>query len=426
MSNKLVKSLLLSGLGLIGLTVALLGVGKAVASQQRAELDENATEFFAQFPVTETNDSARELDRLSTRLGMVSSEQSKTTPQVDEQKAEAFAAIHEILGNYLESQEQKTGGPLEPVPAELTDFLAQHQAELDAVKQHLATAEAPVWEQDPERMADLSSYALSSFLNLGRLNKLLLVEAIAHSQNNQPEEMLEVLAIAQKLHEPLKQRPDLLSYLTSLLMEQNQVGVLRHLDGVSVELAEQLLAGNRQEAGQQALGFETWMMYEGMQKLASGETVEQQLGEEEKPGPFKSLLFSLSAADTARVMDDHYQQLEDFNMCSSGELAELDLSQVAWWNSLGDETAQPFAEVVATKGSRRMLELELTQKVLQAKAQKQGDKWPKQLLGLESQVCPGETWVYEVTPEGKMSLAFSYEFEETADGGDLPLRYEGE
>lgn len=39
MPNKLIKSVLWSGLGLIALTVALLGVGKAVAGQRKAEMD---------------------------------------------------------------------------------------------------------------------------------------------------------------------------------------------------------------------------------------------------------------------------------------------------------------------------------------------------------------------------------------------------
>lgn len=124
------------------------------------------------------------------------------------------------------------------------------------------------------------------------------------------------------------------------------------------------------------------------------------------------------------AMNEHYQQLEAFNICNPGAEMELDPDKIAWWNQLGQIAIPSYANQLA-KGSRRMLELELTQKVLQAKAEKQGGKWPEQLSGLESLVCPGEAWVYELTPEGKMSLAFSYEFEETADEGALPLRYEG-
>ena len=70
MSNKLLKYFLFSGLGLIGLTLALLGIGKAVASQQKAEMDALAQEFVEQLPAVEMNDSARELDRLGANLGL--------------------------------------------------------------------------------------------------------------------------------------------------------------------------------------------------------------------------------------------------------------------------------------------------------------------------------------------------------------------
>ncbi|MEO1622293.1 MAG: hypothetical protein AAFU53_14840, partial [Cyanobacteria bacterium J06632_3] len=36
-------------------------------------------------------------------------------------------------------------------------------------------------------------------------------------------------------------------------------------------------------------------------------------------------------------------------------------------------------------------------------------QWPDTLANLDSQTCPGERWIYEVSPSGEMSLSFSHE-----------------
>ena len=55
-----------------------------------------------------------------------------------------------------------------------------------------------------------------------------------------------------------------------------------------------------------------------------------------------------------------------------------------------------------------MLDLELTQKILQVKAlaAKTG-KWPASVPEMKSSICLGAKWLYRVAPDGTMSLSFS-------------------
>jgi hypothetical protein len=74
-----------------------------------------------------------------------------------------------------------------------------------------------------------------------------------------------------------------------------------------------------------------------------------------------------------------------------------------------------------------MLELELTQKILQVKAlaAKEG-KWLPSVPDTESSICPGAKWLYRVAPDGTMSISFSEQpewLEERLERGGLPFTY---
>ena len=55
-----------------------------------------------------------------------------------------------------------------------------------------------------------------------------------------------------------------------------------------------------------------------------------------------------------------------------------------------------------------MLDLELTQKILQVKAlAAKAGKWPPSVPEMKSSICPGAKWLYRVAPDGTMSISFS-------------------
>jgi hypothetical protein len=71
-----------------------------------------------------------------------------------------------------------------------------------------------------------------------------------------------------------------------------------------------------------------------------------------------------------------------------------------------------------------MLELELTQKILQVKemAAKEG-KLPESLPNMESAVCPGYQWVYGVAEDKRRSLSLTPVPTLGEDDRALPLTY---
>ncbi len=80
------------------------------------------------------------------------------------------------------------------------------------------------------------------------------------------------------------------------------------------------------------------------------------------------------------------------------------------------------------RADRLVVDAELTSKILEAKAlrRKNGGRWPKAIPGIEVSKFPGAFWRYEVSPEGRMSIAFSRELQSATLPKILPLRFESD
>ncbi len=433
MVKKFVKPLLLSSLGLLGLTAVLWGAVQAIARQRQTQTEAIATEFLNQFPKTDLNDSAKELDRLNAALGLAPSVENSDAPEPSDAAQQAFRSIEEDLKAYLDEQIQKTSGSLDPVPANLSQYLQDHRDELAAIQQHLITAETLTWELDPEAMADFS-YAYPRFFPLATLNNLFLLQAIRDSQQGNTADMMLAIEASTQINPALFQRPDLLSNLVGLIVTHQQAGVLRHPDAIPATIPERLLALKQQQSMVESLNFEAWMSYGGLKKMvedsSSWDLMAENFDDHIRVIPFPKLYLTFSNLDTAQAMEQTYRHLPGRSICDGGvtELETQLMVQPARWNHLG-QIAMPSFLAQWHKGGLRMLELELTQKVLQAKAlaAQNGGQWPTELPELTSAVCPDEQWVYEVTPEGTMSLAFSHSFDDLDENRSfrhLPLMYQ--
>ena len=96
-----------------------------------------------------------------------------------------------------------------------------------------------------------------------------------------------------------------------------------------------------------------------------------------------------------------------------------------------DATGNPGDTLDRTLGmwaklDRLTLDLELTRKVLQAKALRRSDaagRWPGQVPGIESSACADGSWTYAVGSDGAMRLAHAGAAPEGARTWSLPLEF---
>ena len=428
------KTLFFSGMGALGLVLVTWGGMSMVARKQTAEMDARAVDFLKQYPPTEKNESAATLETLSAELGLNLLGLEQATPEPDE--ATSFQTISDDVSDYLGAQKQKVQGPLDPVPTSDQSYLSDNQVTLAQIQTHLQAQDAPVWSFDAELYADFS-YALPSYLGLLELRKLLLLKAVNHAQQQQFDQMALALEATQVLGAVPAQRPDLLSYLVSLITLDDTMGVMRHLEGVSPDVSEQLLAVDQQQVGIDRLRLENWTSYQALNRILDDPDQTESVFEPADfglavlpSGAFEKPYMTLSNVNTTHLREKSHEALMGENICSL-DISVLDTQiseEVPWWNVIG-QIAIPSFTAQWRKGGDRMLSAELTHLIVQAKAlATQQGKWPETLPNMASQTCPNERWVYEVSPDGEMSLSFSREFDWRQPDPDsgavyLPLSY---
>lgn len=393
-----------------------------------------ADNFIQQYPNTQTNDSARTLERLVVDIGFfefVRDRKDVLNPSLTDKKSEALAAASRDAAAYISAQLIKSQGPLDSLPPTVEAYLVDNLDALNRVEGHLHTEPHPQWGFDAAAFTDFDQ-PTPSLWNLSELHDLLLLKAVYHSQQSQPEQMLSALDAAQLLTVQHSQSPDLLSYLSHFFSVRSASAVTRHLDDVPAAFAQKLLLDDYLERGLESLRFDNWAMY-----LASMNSVDSDdFRYDTTVGLFPALPssrshFFLSTTNTAQLLDRTYRQLAttDPSYCNNDwqAIENTLFERVPWWNMTGKVTVPGYISQLEKTGDLA-LSAELTHHIVKAKtlAAEQG-QWPNTLPGLASQICPDDRWIYEVGLDGQMSLSFSRELPSRGsiynDSAVSPLTY---
>jgi hypothetical protein len=193
------------------------------------------------------------------------------------------------------------------------------------------------------------------------------------------------------------------------------VATLRHLEGAPAFWRERLAAYDPDKTLRIPLRGEAYSMFYGVRlwgfPLRASSSDRPPLVDRVLTAAIKPYL-RYCAADMGGLFLTEIQRLDALGPCASdaelnsiskGITADLPkwnlLVQVAYPNLGGSSRARP---------KQLKIQMELTDKVLQLRELKaQQGAWPKEAPGIEKSFCPKETWKYESTADGGMSLTFS-------------------
>ncbi len=408
---QLSRLLLLALIGLLAPWLVLLYAG-VQEQRQQAIADSQATAFFSQFSTVLPNAAAEQIDRISTELGF-SPNARYLAPIVISQTAQAdFRNIDTNLTLFLQRQTTLISGPLDPLPAELTAYLDTYSSLINKAKRQILQSDSPQWEMMLETMFN-PHYPSPGFFNIRYLQKLILLSAVAHHERGQTAQMLLDMEASWRLNQAIAQRPDLVSQLLSSIILMQQASLLRHFESVPAHWQTRLASQSPQQAILTGLQFESWLRYKISQSTWSRGNTRWFSAR----SYFK--LKTIEAAETTQAALDW---LAKTDICSTPQVAiERELRRIQ--TDQGEQENAFSSAVMARRwisAGDRALTLELSQHILAAKQlrAKQGT-WPTQLLNLDSQVCPGERWVYELT-EDKIAFSLS---KQLVTGTVVPLRY---
>ncbi|MEQ8537936.1 MAG: hypothetical protein RIB93_10860 [Coleofasciculus sp. D1-CHI-01] len=425
------------------LAIWMIG-GNFLASQQEKEIEQDIQEFAERFPDTELNDSALKLRALVAKLGISGGgttefpidayTQSHPDFTISESDRQAFEEIREELGDYLNAQISKPNDNVAPIPDKLRQYLMNNQKKIEAISQHTLNNEVPQWERDMTPIVEGDhTFGLPSSLSLVDLQNVILLDVLEKNNRGQVKQVEEMLEVSWRLNQSLRNDYYFISQLVVLITGRYSTGVIRNVEHLPVYWQQRLLEHDYHKSLLTSLETEFIHGFNFMQNLHLYPPEEVWITEEILLGlllksPILKPYRRFSAVDTYNIQRKLFAEYKQQNICLSDsvESATVDTTP-AWWNIPSQIIAPNFLNQprIAT---HYMLDLELTQKILEVKAlaAKTG-KWPQSVPKMESEICPGVEWVYQVSPEGTMSISLSEQSEwlteRIENQNALPLTY---
>jgi hypothetical protein len=454
--KKCLKFLGGSAVGLAGLLAVWIVGGNYIASVQEKEIEQDLAAFAQRFPKTEPNDAALKLGASLAKVGFggggasfYSADRSigsRADFRSSEDDRKAFEEIRQELTQYLDAEIAKPNDTVNPPSEKLQRYLAGRQTALAELRQQVLNNEVPHWGTDISWIleGDLT-VRLPAYLSQVYFQRVLALDILQKYRQGQTEAAAEMLEVSWKINQSLTESPLLISQLVALIVTKYPTGLMRKADRLPAQWQQRLLEHDYRESiltslqGEYLYKFkfsqdflwkhswswilEVWSSILKDRGASSDEGILSLLRMGVNYPPtledkildwtlshvlvwFKPVLkpyVRFCAIDTYQLSKRSLAASRQQNVCASDSVTVDDF---AWWNYIG-RTSTIFPSQTS-KAAKSMLDLELTQKILQVKtlAAKTG-KWPASVPEMKSSICLGAKWLYRVAPDGTMSISFS-------------------
>ncbi|MEG3920705.1 hypothetical protein QUA07_16445 [Microcoleus sp. T3_A4] len=412
-----------SVVGLAGLLAVWIVGGNYIASVHEKEIEQDLAAYAQRFPKTEPNDAALKLDASFSKVG----------------SNLGWGSFYQELNQYLDAEIAKPNDTINPPSEKIQRYLASQQTALAELRQQVLKNEVPRWGTDISWIleGDLTA-PLPAYLWQVNSQRVLALDILEKYRKGQTEAAAEMLEVSWKINQPLTESPILIPQLVALIVTKYPAGVMRKAEILPAQWQQRLLEHDYRESILTSLQGEYLSKFKFSQDFAwkyswssileasgasSGEGILSLFQTETNYPPtledkildwtlsnvlvwFKPVLkpyVRFCAIDTYHAYKRSLAASRQQNFCASDSAPAKDF---AWWNYIGrTSTSYPSQ---TSKAVKSMLDLELTQKILQVKAlaAKTG-KWPPSVPDMKSSICPGAKWVYRLAPDGTMSISFS-------------------
>ncbi|KPQ37474.1 MAG: hypothetical protein HLUCCA11_00060 [Phormidesmis priestleyi Ana] len=393
--------------------------------------------FFVQITPHSRNAAAEQFDRLGADMGFLPNDSRGLTIRINSEAEQAYAAIESLLNEFLQLEIARTAGPLSGLPPQLSAYLTAIKPKLSEIQAHILQGDVPLWEVDIEQMSD-QNYPFPGLVNTLNIQKLLLLSVMDYSQRQQYDEMGSALEASWRLNQAIAQRPDLVAQISTSIVSEYQAGLLRHLNQVPSQWPVRLAQQSKQQSVIKGLAFDNWIQYRSLQKsLEEVVTRDDMANTAADNNPNHKMLrslsywfspayaFNLDNIDSVRTTQHAVQRLSDFTVCSTTQSAIEQLLATESFSGKSTDSPSAVPAVLAQRWKLlgdRALTLELTQKVLELKQQRQTlGQWPEHLADATSHACPRQKWIYERAADNTITVSLSMAL---IPAPAVPLRYQ--
>ena len=301
------------------------------------------------------------------------------------------------------------------LPEEVIQYLERHQSDFAAVYEQVRKA-PPQWESDPESLA---AAPVPNLVQQRAFTSLISLDALNKTRQGKSKEALSAFEAAWTITDSLRKRPEMISQLIALSIDDRQARVLRKMKDVPPEWQKRLLDHHYRKSIQTSFACEAWVMLEmtkrerDLARVLCGDAGGRSLGK--ITTALARPYFRLCGSDVSEAMrrgvveiQEHEQEICGFERDEVNDAARVSL---AWWDNVGQRCV-PNLSAVTRSAFEVMLTLEATAKILEVKHKRSAavdGLLPQEVIGLESALCRGAHWDYHPSPDGSFTLTFNHQ-----------------
>lgn len=404
----------------------ILAENATMMNRKRDSIYQSREEFLNNLTIIPANNqTAIALEKLvSSQLGFAI--YNSTIESLNQTKAQEFENIVKSITEFLDSQITNPTDQLEPLPNHIKTYLENNQKTLEEIRELLRKGQPLQWQFNPTWRFDEK---LPEFLGLVNLQKILLLEAIAQYQQGNQENMLTNLDSSWKISQSLQNHPILIGQLAGIIGMKYQASLLRKLSDLPASWQTRLLEHDYRNSLVTALNTENYNIFTMLEQIKPEEFPEM-MGEKEVKFLVDAGWEQWSLESRRNFLLWMAIGLHEYSFKTYNNLANQNVCQFKMADFLQAQGIRKrefiYMESFARqwqKAGQTMINLELTQKVLQLRGKiAEGQDLPTNPA--KSNICPGTTWVYQNKP-GEISINISPQPVEWSGHNVLPLNFVG-
>jgi len=355
-----------------------------------------------QFPKSSMNETARQLEKMTTRLGIINPMPNRLYGGERKRGTGPFGTVDVPI--HVLSELRKPTDDLSEAPAELQRYLQNHRADLDGLYSLIQRSDVPRWETD---LSQLVGAPVPQLFYHRQLQGLIAFDILEKTRTGENESALRALESSWKINQSLRDRPELLSQLIAVSVLRLQAEAMRKMKGVPVEWWRRLDVQAWQESFLRAMELDA---------VVTSKYVTDSNHPLPSPAWFKSVVNSplgkplrhLAGIESLELSGEIFSLIKRSNLCSLSPdtmLKEEEGSRSRW----NLATHYGYTNYLRARwlSTETLADAELSRKVLQVKAARDSAKnrdWALQLAPMKSSLCPEAEWIHEVAPNGTIQI----------------------
>jgi hypothetical protein len=378
-----------------------------------------------QYPRTESNQTARELERIVRQLQLTQAAMPNAVmPESVPGQTEPINSL--LASRYVDQQIRRPSDSLDPVPEDITSYLRKHSTDLKALYHLLSNAPMPQWETDYARRLSAPVPNLKYFRQLQDIIALDAFEMLSRGEKGNAQDAMKA---SWQISQSILNRPELISQIIGLALVKVEAGVLRKTAAVSddwqAKMNHDLRTSVLNSLKLDSVGvFQAFKNHEG--RILSGSAGFEWYGH--YLGYFGGPLFHLWALQDLTAMVAGLRDLQSADFCSF----DPDQAYRQYQSSTSDlgegKNYVPNGYRAWKLATLTMAELELTREILKIKDVMESIKGKadlRQITPADSALCPHIKWDHVLESDGSITIKASRlpAWLQVEEKHELPLSY---